>query len=558
MADYTGQRFGNYRLISLLGRGGYAQVYLGEQIFLKTQAAVKVMNAPLEDEKVEQFRAEAGIIARLDHPHIVRLLDYGVEKNIPYLVMAYAPNGTLRQRHPQGTPVPLAVVVRYVQQVASALDYAHQHKIIHRDIKPENLLLGRRNEVLLSDFGIAIAAHQAHTMPTQDGVGTVAYVAPEQLRRKPLPASDQYALAVLVYEWLTGDVPFQGTPIEVAMQHLEVPPPSMRQPGSSIPAAVERVVFRALEKHWQMRYASMREFALALQEASFPRPPFTRVSEGEMPLASPAQIDPLDLATTAEPPAPAITSKLPESIADDIAEQETRRLGSLRPARAAVAGAAKGEHPTIPPRRLRSRARPPGTQRSTPRHLTRRMAMLGMLALLLIAGLGISSLLLVRGMMPAPQSIGTLSTSDPTQGTPPGAAPSPTPSATPTARATPSASATPRPSPTQTPPGSPTPTATSGSLTVSPNSLMFVLHNTTCSLLGNPPKTLTLQNTGDGTLSWQATVQNTNYLIIDRTRGTLAPGDTSQVNVTVTCPGKNDSITFSWPGGSFTVAVTVS
>src|SRR5215813_1794241 len=126
MPDYRGQRFGNYQLLSLLGEGGYAQVYLGEQIFLKTNAAVKVLHEQLDPEKVEQFRLEAGIIARLDHPHIVRLLDYGVENSIPYLVMDYAPNGTLRQKYPLGSILPLPIIIRYIQQVGAALDYAHQ------------------------------------------------------------------------------------------------------------------------------------------------------------------------------------------------------------------------------------------------------------------------------------------------------------------------------------------------------------------------------------------------------------------------------------------------
>src|SRR5437899_10154128 len=116
--------------------------------------------------------------------------------------MDYAPNDTLRHRHPRGTRLPSAVFLPYVKQVASALQYAHDQKLIHRDIKPENMLLGRNNEVLLSDFGIAIMIQSSRSQHLQDTAGTIAYMAPEQLRGKPSPASDQYALGIAVYDWL--------------------------------------------------------------------------------------------------------------------------------------------------------------------------------------------------------------------------------------------------------------------------------------------------------------------------------------------------------------------
>src|SRR5947209_13633706 len=158
MADRVGQQLGNYRLLRLLGEGGFAEVYLGEHIHLGTQAAIKVLHTQLTSDDVEKFRIEARNIAHLMHPHIVRVLEFGVEGKIPFLVMDYASNGTLRQRHPRGTPLTLASIISYVKQIADALQYAHDEKLIHRDIKPENMLLGRRNEVLLSDFGIAVMA----------------------------------------------------------------------------------------------------------------------------------------------------------------------------------------------------------------------------------------------------------------------------------------------------------------------------------------------------------------------------------------------------------------
>src|SRR5205807_8880877 len=131
-----------------------------------------------------------------------------------------AANGTLRQRYPKGTRLPLERVVVYVSSIASALHHAHDERLIHRDVKPENILLGPNNEVWLSDFGITSVAHSTRSLDTEKPGGTVPYMAPEQLRGKARPASDQYALGILVYEWLCGVRPFSGTATEIAMQHF--------------------------------------------------------------------------------------------------------------------------------------------------------------------------------------------------------------------------------------------------------------------------------------------------------------------------------------------------
>src|SRR6266487_3035506 len=206
-----GQQLGNYRLIQLLGQGSFSEVYLGEHNHLHTQTAIKVLHGQLAKNDVEGFLTEARALAHLRHPHIIQVLDFGVEGTTPFLVMDYAPNGNLRQHHTKGTLIPLDTIITYVMQVAEALQYAHQEKLIHRDIKPENMLLGRNNEVLLSDFGIAIMIQSSRSQHLQDTAGTIAYMAPEQLRGKPSPASDQYALGIAVYEWLCGDRPFHGT-----------------------------------------------------------------------------------------------------------------------------------------------------------------------------------------------------------------------------------------------------------------------------------------------------------------------------------------------------------
>jgi len=267
MADRVGQQLGNYRLIQQLGRGGFAEVYLGEHVHLGTQAAIKVLHTQLADkDTTEHFHKEARMIAQLVHPHIVRTLDFGVTDIIPFLVMDYASQGTLRQRHPSGSKVPLATVVTYVEQAAEALQYAHEQKIVHRDIKPENMLIGRRGEILLSDFGIAVVAHSTRSQGVQDLAGTIVYMSPEQLQGHPRPASDQYALGIITYEWLCGERPFRGTFAEVAAQHSASAPPSLRG-RAQVSEEVEQVIHKALAKDSAQRFASVKDFAIALQKA---------------------------------------------------------------------------------------------------------------------------------------------------------------------------------------------------------------------------------------------------------------------------------------------------
>ena len=268
MPDLIGQHLGNYRLTRLLDKGGFAEVYLGEHVYLNTQAAIKVLYARLTSEAMEDFLAEARHLSHLVHPHIIRVLDFGVEEATPFLVMDYAPHGSLRQRHPKGLPVPLPTLVPYVKQVAAALQYAHDQKLIHRDVKPENMLLGPHQEVLLSDFGIALLTRSSGSMLVPEMVGTMAYMAPEQVRGKPVPASDQYALGIIVYEWLCGERPFSGSVSELFSQQMFVFPPPLHDKVPEVPPAVEAVVLRTLSKDPQLRFEDVQAFATALEEAS--------------------------------------------------------------------------------------------------------------------------------------------------------------------------------------------------------------------------------------------------------------------------------------------------
>ncbi len=268
MQNRVGQQFGNYRLLRLLGKGGFAEVYLGEHVYMQSKAAVKVLYGPLTISDAQSFLQEARTLASLEHPNIVGIKEFDIKDDIPFLVMNYAPNGTLRQRHTKGQPVPLVTIVSYVLQVAYALQYAHDRHIVHRDLKPENMLIDNNGNILLSDFGIAILSSSAHSYGSKGPAGTYFYMAPEQITGKALPASDQYALGITVYEWLCGEVPFIGSITEITAKHIQVPPPLLRDRGIAIEPQVEAVIRRALEKDPRRRFASVQEFALALQSSS--------------------------------------------------------------------------------------------------------------------------------------------------------------------------------------------------------------------------------------------------------------------------------------------------
>ncbi len=266
MADRGGQQLDNYRLTRLLGAGGFGEVYLAEHIYRATQVAIKILPQLAQDD-LHSFLTEARTF-RLKHPNIVQVLDFGVEGGTPFIVMEYAPNGTLRQRHPKGTRVPLPTIVSYVKQVASALQYAHDERMVHRDVKPDNMLIGTQNQVLLSDFGIATIAHGTSSQSVETMAGTMPYMAPEQIQTHPRPASDQYSLGVVVYEWLCGDRPFHGTLTEVAVKHAAVSPPPLKEKIPTISPNIEQVVMTALAKDAKQRFGSVLAFAAALEQAS--------------------------------------------------------------------------------------------------------------------------------------------------------------------------------------------------------------------------------------------------------------------------------------------------
>lgn len=263
----AGQYIGNYRLTRPLGSGAYANIYLGEHRYLQTRAAVKVSRRQLTRGQRERFLKEAQIAARLVHPQIIRILEFGIEQGIPYLVMDYAAQGSLRQRHSLGARLEREQILEYAWDIADALEYIHERHYIHRDLKPENLLIGSHGEILVSDFGIAIAVQDTHNQPEQEIIGTLPYMAPEQIAGHPCLASDLYALGVIIYEWICGELPFDEEAFNLAWLHLNAQPPSLCTQVPDLPTAVERVVLRALAKDPARRFSSVVAFVEQLEMA---------------------------------------------------------------------------------------------------------------------------------------------------------------------------------------------------------------------------------------------------------------------------------------------------
>lgn len=267
MADLIGQQIGSYRLIRLIGKGRISSVYLAEHLYLGSAVAIKVL-PDLPKTGFDAFRGEASTIIRLAHPHIIRILDFGVIDRTPYIVMDYASNGSLSDRHPHGSQLPLATVLEYVKPIAEALQYMHNERLLHLDVKPGHMFIGRDNQIMLSEPDIAFVSLSLRTQTLSEEIsGTPLYMAPEQIRGQPMTATDQYALGVTVYEWLSGRSPFEGRAFELFAQHISTPPPSLRMQVPLVSSAVEAVVLRALAKQPEDRFSSVSDFARALEQA---------------------------------------------------------------------------------------------------------------------------------------------------------------------------------------------------------------------------------------------------------------------------------------------------
>lgn len=266
-----GQSIAGCRLLRLIGRGNNSEIYLGEHPTVSHPVAVKLLYARKGEREVQRFLTQSVMLSKLDHPHVIHIYDFGLTDNdgVPYLVMSYAAQGTLRQRYPRGSRLPLTEVIGYVKQAADALQYVHEHQLVHRDVKPQNMLLGANGEIVLNDFGTAIASYSL-VPNVADFEGTVLYAAPEQLEGRSLRGSDQYALAIMTYELLAGTWPFLGTFDDVTRKHMFEPPSTLRSKGIEVPDGIEKALQRALAKDPAHRFPCVQDFADALEAALVP------------------------------------------------------------------------------------------------------------------------------------------------------------------------------------------------------------------------------------------------------------------------------------------------
>src|SRR5438105_10549630 len=270
-----GATLGAYRIGASIGRGGMATVYRAYHTALDRYVALKALPDFFADDPLyrERFQQEARSVARLKHPNILEIFDFGYDEGVAYLVLELVEGGTLADRI--GRPMDLREAVRILEQVAGALDHAHRQGILHRDIKPSNILIHTDGTPVLADFGLAKMAGSLRRLTSSGTVmGTPEYMSPEQAADDPTgPASDLYSLAVVAYEMLTGRVPFQAdTPAATLLCHATRDMPPTRELRGELSAHLEEVLRRALAKRPEDRFPTAAAFVAALKPAAWPNP----------------------------------------------------------------------------------------------------------------------------------------------------------------------------------------------------------------------------------------------------------------------------------------------
>lgn len=270
MPDLVGHTLGQYRIVEQIGLGGMATVYKAYQPALDRYVAIKVLPAYYAHEPgfAERFTREAKAVAKLTHPHVLPIYDFGQEGSLSYIVMQCVDAGTLKDM--LGQPISLITAADVLEQIADAMDYAHDQGIIHRDVKPSNVLMDRGRWVLLSDFGLAKMVEGSIQLTGSGvGVGTPAYMAPEQGQGLKVDRrADIYSLGIILYEMVTGRVPFEAeTPMAIVVKHITEALPLPRTIKPDLPEPVERIIMKALAKNPDDRYETAGKMAVALRKA---------------------------------------------------------------------------------------------------------------------------------------------------------------------------------------------------------------------------------------------------------------------------------------------------
>lgn len=285
-------KFGRYEIKDRLGRGGMGSVYRAYDPHFRREVALKLIDKRLTHDKsfLSRFRREAQVMAKIDHPGIVPVYDYGEEGDELYLVMRLMPGGTLTQQIQNG-PIPVERATEILRQIAPALDHTHRQGMVHRDLKPDNVLFDEFGTAYLADFGIVKMAGSQATLTEGNIVGTPAYMSPEQVRGNATldGRSDIYALGVILFQMLTGTTPFQGeTPLQVVMKHVTEPVPSILRINPHLPAGCETVIRRAMSKDMSRRYGSVAAMVADLDNvADLEVIPVEAVPKLEMEIAKP-------------------------------------------------------------------------------------------------------------------------------------------------------------------------------------------------------------------------------------------------------------------------------
>jgi len=288
---WINQQLGSYKILGFIGRGGAGRVYKARHTFLEREAAIKVLRTDLDarDEHHGRFLREARTIAKMRHPHVVQLFDFGQYQDTYFMVMEYIQGQSLDERlkeaQASGRLLSGVEVWRIIKQMGDGLTYIHEQGIIHRDIKPANILLTMDGNVHISDFGVSkLLAGQGNTT-TGTITGTPAYMAPEQALGQPIDhRADLYSMAVIVYEMLVGRVPFEGkSPVTVILKHLNEPVTPPRELNSAVPTHVDRELVKALSKRPENRHQSVAEFLTALASPN-------RVAPSPTTPTAPAQV----------------------------------------------------------------------------------------------------------------------------------------------------------------------------------------------------------------------------------------------------------------------------
>ncbi len=374
---YLGKQIGNYRITSEIASGSFGSVFLAHHVYLKQRIAViKLLHAVHlgSEEEKEQFLQEAQILEMLKGmPHILPLLDVGIDENTPYLITEYAELGSLRQRlMKRGGGLPVQDALTIITQVGEGLQNAHNQNIVHRDLKPENILFNAKNEALLADFGISTVLSTTSIKLTAI-LGTPAYMAPEQFRGEVSKESDQYALGCIAYELLTGKKPFNAQDfVAMGFLHTSEKPTPPRQYNQQIPSGIEYAILRAMSKQRSDRFARVEDFVRTLQaelslaedvtdvmkpasQAAPATPPLLQAS-GQQPVKrkNTRPLSASESAAIASPPVPAVHQSsfslsqdgpLPSTLAEPfypVQQAVPQQQGALYPGGLTPASAAAG------------------------------------------------------------------------------------------------------------------------------------------------------------------------------------------------------------------------